>query len=38
MEKTFDIKEELKKDTKEQLKLKRKYSIAYEISKYVELL
>ena len=36
--KEFQEEEELKKDTKEQLKIKRKYSIAYEITKYVELI
>ena len=36
--KEYQEEEELKKDTKEQLKIKRKYSIAYEISKYVELI
>lgn len=36
--KEFQEEEELKKDTKEQLKLKRKYSISYEFYKYTELL
>lgn len=36
--KEFQEEEELKKDTKEQLKIKRKYSISYEITKYVELI
>ena len=36
--KEFQEEEELKKDTKEQLKLKRKYAIAYEFYKYLELI
>lgn len=36
--KEFQEEEELKKDTNEQLKIKRKYSIAYEVAKYVELI
>ena len=36
--KEFQEEEELKKDNKEQLKLKRKYSISYEFLKYVELI
>lgn len=36
--KEFQEEEELKKDTKEQLKLKRKYSISYEVHKYTELI
>lgn len=36
--KEFQEEEELKKDINEQLKIKRKYSIAYEVAKYVELI
>lgn len=36
--KEFQEEEELKKDTNEQLKLKRKYTIAYEFYKYLELI
>lgn len=36
--KEFQEEEELKKDTKEQLKIKRKYSISYEVYKYTELI
>ena len=36
--KEFQEEEELKKDNKEQLKLKRKYSISYEFWKYIELI
>lgn len=35
--KEFQEEEDLKKDTAEKLKLKRKYSIKYELSKYAEL-
>ena len=36
--KEFQEEEELKKDIYEQLKIKRKYYIAYEVAKYVELI
>ena len=36
--KEFQEEEELKKDTNEQLKLKRKYTIAFEFYKYLELI
>lgn len=36
--KEFQEEEELKKDTKEQLKIRRKYSISYEVRKYTELI
>ena len=36
--KAYQEEEDLKKDTKETLKLKRKYSIAYEIVKYTEVI
>ena len=36
--KEYQEEEELRKDTKEQLKLKRKYSIAYEFTKYIEII
>ena len=36
--KEFQEEEELRKDTNEQLKIKRKYSISYEIARYAELI
>lgn len=36
--KAYQEEEDLKKDTKEQLKFKRKYSIAYEFVKYTEII